>query len=85
MRPTRTRELSMAGTPITPQRLLQNGFEEQLNDGKVFYVKEQKSVTYSYGWIPCNMDFGQPLCSLTYVNTMEELEQLMQEGGRYDK
>ena len=71
----------MEHTPITPQLLRQKGFEERMMFGHVVYVKENCALVYSYAWIPCNLNSGTPLSTNVYVNTWEEYEKLMQEGG----
>lgn len=68
-------------TPITPRLLREKGFEERMMFGQVVYVKANCALVYSYAWIPCNLDSGTPLSTLVFVNTWEELEKLMKEGG----
>lgn len=71
----------MGKTPLTPQILREKGFEEQMKFGHVFYVKGKCALVYSFAWIPCNLEFGAPLSTNVYVNTLEDLEKLMTEGG----
>lgn len=67
--------------PLTPQVLRDHGFVEKMRNGHLFFVKNNVAITYTYGWKPCTLDFGEPLCQLEPLNTWEELERLMQEGG----
>lgn len=69
-------------TMLTRQILLENGFEEKMMYGQIFYVKGNCAVVHSFKWVPCNLESGVPLSTNVYVNTMEELEKLLQEGGQ---
>ncbi len=71
----------MNETQLTPQVLRDHGFEEKMMYGHICFVKGKVALIYSFAWIPCTIDFGQPLCQQSCVNTWEELERLMQEGG----
>jgi len=67
----------MNKTLLTPEILREKGFEEKLMFGHICYVKGKYAVVYSFAWIPCALEFGQPLSTNVYVNTWEELEALM--------
>ena len=72
----------MGNTPITSELLRQKGFVEKTIFGKNMYVKNKIAIMYSFSWIPCTLEFGQPLSTNIYVTTWEELEKLMMEGGQ---
>lgn len=67
----------MEGTILTPQILREKGFKEKLMFGHICFVKGKYAVVYSFAWIPCTLKFGQPLSTNVFVNTWEELENLM--------
>lgn len=71
----------MNETKLTPEVLRNNGFREELRCGHICFVRGNVALIYNIVWIPCTLDFGQPLCQQSYVNTWEELERLMQEGN----
>ena len=71
----------MEKTIITPQLLLEKGFEEKGIPEQIFYVKGDCALTYTHAWRPCNLSFGTPLTTNVYINTWEEFEKLMEEGG----
>ena len=64
---------------ITEDLLIQRGFQKQINDGHVLYVKG-KAIVKEYGWVPCNYETGMPLSTCIYVDTIEQLERLIAEG-----
>lgn len=74
-------EIKMNRTELTPQVLMNNGFEQRNWFGHLAFVKGKCAVVYSFHWMPCNAESGVLLSSNTYVTTWEELEKLMQEGG----
>lgn len=74
-------EIKMNRTELTPQVLMNNGFEQRTWFGHLAFIKGKCAVVYSFHWMPCNAESGEPLSSNTYVTTWEELEKLMQEGG----
>ena len=71
----------MNGTPLSQKILLENGFEEKNMFGQEVYVKGNVALVKSFKWVPCQMESGEPLATNLYVDTWEELETLMQEGG----
>lgn len=71
----------MEKTIITPQLLLDKGFKERIMFGQIVYYKEKIALVYSFAWLPCNYETGKPLSTNVYVNTWEEFEKLMLEGG----
>jgi hypothetical protein len=73
----------MKETCITPKMLRENGFEEKLLMGKIFYVKGIVGVNYDGFWIPYNMETGLPITPIPIriVTTIEELELLAKEAG----
>ena len=71
----------MGKTQITPQLLLQKGFDEKMMFGQTIYVKGKYALVHSFAWVPCNLEFGTPLSTNMYVNTWEEFEKLTLEGG----
>lgn len=81
LRPTRTRDMIMNGTPLSRETLLEKGFEERTKFGQEVYVKGNVALVKSFKWVPCQMESGEPLATNLYVDTWEELETLMQKGG----
>ena len=71
----------MSSTPLTPELLRKKGFEEKMMFGNVVYVKGKVGIVYHFFWLPCNMETGAPLSTLTGISTYEELQQLVKEGG----
>ena len=69
-------------TKLTRQILLKKGFEEKMMYGQIFFVKGNCAVVYSFKWVPCDLKSGAPLSTNVYVDTAEELEKLLQEGGQ---
>ena len=49
--------------------------------GNICYVKDNIAVVYKFRWFPCNMDTGSPLSTQMFVDTYEELETVINEGG----
>ena len=71
----------MEHNAITPILLIEAGYREVIFEGRFYYVKNRLAITFDgFCWRPCNIDFGRPYATNVYVNTMEELEQLMKEG-----
>ena len=71
----------MKETPITPKVLKEHGFLEKTIEGHLCYVRENVAVTQNPSWILCDLYTGTPLCTTECVNTWEELEKSMIEGG----
>lgn len=71
----------MGRTLLSPKLLEAKGFTERLMFGDIYYVKYKIAVVYKFRWIPCTMDFGQPLCTNIYIDTWEELVRLAQDAG----
>lgn len=82
LRPTRIRDMIMNGTPLSREILLEKGFVEKTKFGQEVYVKGDVALVNSFKWVPCYMESGEPLATNVYVDTWEELEKLMQEGGQ---
>ncbi|MBR5698455.1 MAG: hypothetical protein IKX44_07545 [Prevotella sp.] len=66
-----------AKTPITETNLLEYGFEKRKYGSIVFFVKDEFAIVQNIKWLPCNIYTGVPLSTGLYVDTMEELEQLL--------
>ena len=65
---------------ITKELLLQEGFEERVIEGQTIFVKGHVALVYvSNVWIPCHYSFGTILAERLYIDTMEELAELMVE------
>jgi len=62
---------------ITERNLLKSGFEKRKYGDVTFYVKHEFALVQQFKWLPCNIETGEPLNTCIYVNTMEELEELM--------
>lgn len=60
---------------------MEKGFEEKSMFGEIVYVKGQVAILKKTKWIPCHLKSGEPLSTNLCVDTWEELEKLMQEGG----
>lgn len=71
----------MGKTPITPLLLQEKGFEEKTMFGNICYVKDNVAIVYNFQWLPCNLETGKPLSTLITVNTYEDLEKIVKEGG----
>ena len=71
----------MEGTPLSIELLLEKGFEEKIMEGKSVFVKEGIAIVLTTNWQPCRMEAGRLISTNVYVDTWEELEELMQEGG----
>lgn len=71
----------MEGTPLSIELLLEKGFEEKIMEGKSVFVKEGIAIVLTTKWQPCRMEAGRLISTNVYVDTWEELEKLMQEGG----
>lgn len=50
-------------------------------EGKSVFVKEGIAIVLTTKWQPCRMEAGRLISTNVYVDTWEELEELMQEGG----
>lgn len=74
------RDFIMSSTPLTPQLLRQNGFEEKMMFGNVVYVKGKVGIVYHFFWLPCNIKTGAPLSTSIAISTYEELQRLIKEG-----
>jgi hypothetical protein len=66
----------MGRTLLSPKLLREKGFAERLMFGDIYYVKSKIAVVYKFKWIPCTMEFGEPLCTNVYIDTWEELVDL---------
>ena len=71
----------MGQTLLSPKLLREKGFEERLMFGNVYFVKSKIAVVYQFRWIPCTMEFGEPLCTNVYIDTWEELVRLAKNAG----
>ena len=71
----------MKETPITQKVLKEHGFLEKTIGGHLCYVRGNVAVTKDTSWILCDLHTGTPLCTTEYVNTWEEFERSMSEGG----
>jgi hypothetical protein len=71
----------MNGIPLSREILLEKGFEERTKFGQEVYAKGNVALVKSFKWVPCHWESGEPLATNVYVDTWEELEKLMQEGG----
>ena len=71
----------MKGTPLSREVLLEKGFEAKTMEGKTVFVKEEIAIVFTTKWNPCRLEAGRPISTNVYVDTWEELEKLMQEGG----
>ena len=49
--------------------------------GNICYVKDNVAIVYNFQWLPCNLETGKPLSTLITVNTYEDLEKIVKEGG----
>lgn len=66
---------------ITEELLLERGFQKREYYGNLYYVRENFGIVQNVKWIPCNIDTAKPLSTGIYIETIEELEELMSEGG----
>ena len=65
---------------ITKELLLQKGFVERVIEGQTIFVKGHVALVYMFNvWIPCYYSFGTILADRLYIDTMEELAELMVE------
>lgn len=65
---------------ITKELLLQEGFVERVIEGQTIFVKGHVALVYVFNvWIPCYYSFGTILAGRLYIDTMEELAELMVE------
>ena len=65
---------------ITKELLLQEGFVERVIEGQTIFVKGHVALVYVFNvWIPCYYSFGTILADRLYIDTMEELAELMVE------
>lgn len=71
----------MEGTPLSRDVLLEKGFEEKTMEGKTFFVKEGVAIVFTTQWKPCRLEAGKLIATNVYVDTWEELEKLLREGG----
>lgn len=62
---------------LSIQLLLDKGFKPEIIENQIFLKNNQIAVTYNHVWIPCRMVNGVPVCTNCYVNTWEELGNLM--------
>ena len=60
---------------------MEKGFEEKEKEGKSIFVKGRVAIVYTTNWQPCDFESGMPLSTQMHIDTWEELEKLMQEGG----
>lgn len=66
---------------ITKELLLQEGFEERVIEGLTIFVKRHVALVYMFNvWIPCYYAFGTILADRIYLDSMEELAVLTQNG-----
>ena len=65
---------------ITEDQLLQRGFVRKQSALGFYYVLDNFGIVCNVRWQVCNSDTGEPLSTLLYVNTMEELEKLIGES-----
>ena len=64
---------------ITDDLLLRRGFERKESQYGFYYVLGNFGIAKSIKWQPCNVETGEPLSMLLYVENMEELEKMMKE------
>lgn len=63
---------------ISKEILLENGFDERVVNGQIVYVKGHVALVYIFNvWIPCHFSYGTVLVDRLYINSMEELEELV--------
>ena len=66
---------------ITKDLLMHEGFEERVIDGQTIFVKGHVALVYVFNvWIPCYYAFGTILADKIYIDSMEELAVLTQNG-----
>ena len=65
---------------ITRNLLLSRGFKKKKSDLGYYYVLGKWALAYSYKWQLCNYETGIPYSELIYVNSMEELDRMIEEG-----
>ena len=71
----------MKGTPLSREILLEKGFEVKTMEGKDAFVKDEIAIVFTTKWEPCRLEAGRLISTNMYIDTWEELEKLMQEGG----
>lgn len=71
----------MKGIPLSREVLLEKGFEEKTMEEKTVFVKGEIAIVFTTNWIPCRLVAGKLVSTRLQIDTWEELEKLMQEGG----
>lgn len=71
----------MEGTPLSREVLLEKGFEAKTMEGKTVFVKDEIAIVFTTKWNPCHLEAGRLFSTQMHIDTWEELEKLMQEGG----
>lgn len=67
----------MEETKLTPQVLRDHGFKEDMLYGHICFLKGKYAMVYNIVWIPCIIEDGQLHCQQIYVDTWEQLENLL--------
>lgn len=63
---------------ITREKLLKAGFIEEIKNGyRIYTCKGHYILHNGFGWCPCNMIAGEMKIGNIYLNTMEELEKII--------
>lgn len=66
---------------ISAQRLLKDGFIKVRDNQGVYYSKGSYAIVLNNGlWLPCNRDKGELFNTSIYIETMDQLHQLMDKG-----
>lgn len=71
----------MKGIPLSREVLLEKGFEEKTKEEKTVFVKGEIAIVFTTNWTPCRLVAGKLISTGLHIDTWEELEKLMKEGG----